>query len=77
MCCLLVLNSVTSTLQWIRKPRPRDGVHDVCVFVCKCVLGSSGASQPLNIRLGLRTNYGVFYLVHHNRGPFLDAKPPR
>jgi hypothetical protein len=23
-CCALVLNSVTSTLQWIRKPNPRD-----------------------------------------------------
>jgi hypothetical protein len=51
--CLLVLNSVTSTLQWIRQPKPRDVVHDVCVFVCKCVLGSSRASQPLNIRLCL------------------------
>jgi hypothetical protein len=36
VCCLLVLNSVTSTLQWIRQPEPRD-MHDVCVFVCKCV----------------------------------------
>jgi hypothetical protein len=44
-CCLLVLNSVTSTLQWIRQPKPLDGVHNVCVFVCECVLGSSGASQ--------------------------------
>jgi hypothetical protein len=35
VCCLLVLDSVTSTLQWIRRPKPRDGVHDVCVFVCK------------------------------------------
>ena len=24
MCCLLVLDSVTSTPQWIRKPRPRN-----------------------------------------------------
>ena len=24
MCCLLVLNSVTSTPQWIRQPKPRD-----------------------------------------------------
>ena len=23
-CCLLLLNSVTSTLQWIRQPKPRD-----------------------------------------------------
>jgi len=72
VCYLLVLNSVTSTLQWIRQLKPRDGVHDVCVFVCKCVLGSQeedtcvsyeeedtcvigspGASQPLNIRLCL------------------------
>ena len=33
-CCLLVLNSVTSTPQWIRQPEPRDVVHDVCVCVC-------------------------------------------
>jgi hypothetical protein len=24
VCCLSVLNSVTSTLQWIRQPKPRD-----------------------------------------------------
>jgi hypothetical protein len=52
-CCLLVLDSVTSTPQWIRQPKPRDVVHDVFVFVCKCVLGSPRASQPLNIRLCL------------------------
>jgi hypothetical protein len=46
--CLLVLNSVTST-QWIRQSKPCDDLHDVYVFVCKCVLGSSRASQPLNI----------------------------
>ena len=45
VCCLLVLNSVTSTLQLIRQLKPRDGGHDVCVFVCKCVLGSSWASR--------------------------------
>jgi hypothetical protein len=49
VCCLLVLDSVTSTPQWIRQPKPRDDVHDVCVFVCKCVIGSSRASQPLDI----------------------------
>jgi hypothetical protein len=31
VCCLLVLNSVTSTPQWIRQPKPRDVVHDVSV----------------------------------------------
>ena len=45
----MVLDSVTSTPQWIRQPKPRDDVHDVCVFVCKCVIGSSRASQPLDI----------------------------
>ena len=34
-CCLLVLDSVTSSPQWIRQPKPRDVVHDVCVFVCE------------------------------------------
>ena len=33
VCCLLVLDSVTSTPQWIRQPKPRDVVHDVCVCV--------------------------------------------
>ena len=27
MCCLLALDSVTSTSQWIRQPKPRDDVH--------------------------------------------------
>ena len=44
VCSLLVLDSVTSTTQWIRQLKPRDDVHDVYVFVCKCVLGSSRAS---------------------------------
>jgi hypothetical protein len=42
VCCLLVLDSVTSTPQWIRQPKPRDFVHDVCVVcvnVCSEVLG--------------------------------------
>ncbi len=58
MCCLLVLDSVTSIPQWIRQPKPRDHdvwirqpkprdvVHDVCVFVCECVLGNAKAFQP-------------------------------
>jgi hypothetical protein len=29
VCCLLVLDSVTSTPQWIRQPKLRDIVHDV------------------------------------------------
>jgi hypothetical protein len=33
----------------MRQPKPRDDVHDVCVFVRKCVLGTSRASRPLNI----------------------------
>ena len=43
VCCLLVLNSVTSTPQWICQPKPRDVVHDVCaclyVNVCSEILG--------------------------------------
>jgi hypothetical protein len=38
VCCLLVLNTVTSTPQWIRQPKPRGCVF---VFVCKYVLGRS------------------------------------
>jgi hypothetical protein len=52
-CCLLILDSVTSTPQWIRQPKLHNVVHDVCVFVCKGVLGSPVASQPLNIQLCL------------------------
>jgi hypothetical protein len=32
-----VLDSVTSTPQWIRHPKPRDVLHDVCVLVRECV----------------------------------------
>jgi hypothetical protein len=53
VCCLLVLDSVTSTPQWIRQPGPRGCVHDVYVFVCKRVLERSRVSQPLNLRLCL------------------------
>jgi len=45
----MVLDSVTCAPQRIRQPKQRDDVHDVYVFVCKCVIGSSRASQPLNI----------------------------
>jgi hypothetical protein len=48
---LFMFDSLTSTPQWIRQPKPRGVVYDVCVFVCKCLLGSPRASQPLNIRL--------------------------
>ena len=33
VCCLLVLNLVSSTLSCIRRPRPRLRVLDVCGFV--------------------------------------------
>jgi hypothetical protein len=48
VCCLLVLDSVTSTPQWIRQPKPCGCVHDVCVFVCECVQTFPGlsASEP-------------------------------
>jgi hypothetical protein len=58
VCCLLVLDSVTSTPQWIRQPKPRGCLHDVCVFVCECVLGRSQVSQPLNLRLCLLQHFG-------------------
>ena len=37
LCCLLVLDSVTFTPQWIRQPKPFDVVHDMCVPVRECV----------------------------------------
>jgi hypothetical protein len=58
VCCLLVLDSVTSTPQWIRRAKPRGCVHDMCVFVCECVLGRSRVSQPLNLRLCLLQHFG-------------------
>ena len=33
VCCLLVLDSITSTPQWMRHPKSRDVVYDVCVYV--------------------------------------------
>jgi hypothetical protein len=33
--CVL-FNGCEYYIAWIRQPEPRD-VHDVCVFVCKCV----------------------------------------
>ena len=58
---VLFIDSVTSTPQWIRQPKP-DVVHDVCVCVCKCVLRSPRASQPLNIRLCLFSSTTAFSL---------------
>jgi hypothetical protein len=41
VCCLLVRDSVTSTPQWIRQPKPR-----VCVFgVCKAAAAASAAKK--------------------------------
>ena len=36
VCCLLVLNLVSSTLPCIRQPRPRLRVLDICGFVSVC-----------------------------------------
>ena len=36
----------------------RGCVHEVCVFVCECVLGRSRVSQPLNLRLCLLQRFG-------------------
>ncbi len=54
MCCSL--NSVTSTPQWIRQPKPRGCVF---VFVCKCVIEHSRATQPPNLRLCLLQHFGI------------------
>jgi hypothetical protein len=61
MCCLLVLNTVTSTPQWIRQPKPRGCVF---VFVCKYVLGRSRATQPPNLRLCLLRHFGFLTSPH-------------
>jgi hypothetical protein len=60
-CCLLVLNTVTSTPQWIRQPKPRGCVF---VFVCKYVLGRSRATQPPNLRLCLLRHFGFLTSPH-------------
>ena len=53
--CVLFIGTRLSnecTPQWIRQPRSRGCVYDVCVCACvTCVLGSSRAFQPLNIRV--------------------------
>jgi hypothetical protein len=61
VCCLLVLNTVTSTPQWIRQPKPRGCVF---VFVCKYVLGRSWATQPPNLRLCLLRHLGFLTSPH-------------
>jgi hypothetical protein len=61
VCCLLVLNSVTSTLQWIRQPEAAWG----CVWcLCKYVLGHSRVSQPLNLWLCLLRHFGCLTSPH-------------
>ncbi len=62
VCCLLVLNSVTSTPQWIMPARGRVGV--CVVFVCKYVLGHSRVSQPLNLLLCLLRHFGFLTSPH-------------
>ena len=51
-CCLLVLNLVSSTLSWIRRPRPRLLVLDVCGFVQVCTQAFIGfkpiSAWPIN-----------------------------
>ena len=59
--CLLVLDTVTSTPQWIRQPKPRGCVF---VFVCKYVLGRFRATQPPNLRLCLLRHCGFLTSPH-------------
>ena len=40
VCCLLVIDSVTSTPQWMRQPEPRD-VHHVCVLATVLCVNAS------------------------------------
>ena len=66
-CCLLVLNSVTSTQLLDTSARGRVVVCLVCVclvFVCKYVLGLSRVSQPLNLRLCLPWHPGFLTSPH-------------
>ena len=67
VCCLLVLNSVTSTPQWIRQPKPRSCVQSVRVFVCESVLERSRVSQPLNLGLCLLQHFGVLTSLRASR----------
>ena len=60
-CCLLVLNTVTSTPQWIRQPKPRGCVF---VFVCKYELGRFRATQPPNLRSCLFRYFGFLTSPH-------------
>ena len=61
VCCLLVLDTVTSTPQWIRQPKPRGCVF---VFVCKYELGRFRATQPPNLRLCLLRHFGILTSPH-------------
>ena len=64
VCCLLVLNSVTSTPQWIRQAACVCVVFVCLVFACKYVLGHSRVSQPLNLRLCLLRHLGFLTSPH-------------
>jgi hypothetical protein len=78
VCCLLVLDSVTSTHQWIRQPKPSDVVHNVCGFVCECVLGSPGVLGliPKREEPGKTGQHPVlFYQVPHGSQPRLGWAP--
>ena len=75
VCCLLVLDSVTSTPQCIRQPRAPGCVHDVCVLVCECVLGRSRGFQPLNLRLRLLQHLG--FLTWPRAIKTLDSLNPK
>jgi hypothetical protein len=61
VCCLLVLDTVTSTSQWIRQPKPRGCVF---VFVCKYVLGRSLPTHPLNLLLCLLWHFDFLTSPH-------------
>ena len=61
VCCLLVLNSVNSTSQWIHQSR---FFRDVCVLVCKCVYLCSKVPGPFIPRTSLPMPFLAFRCSH-------------
>ncbi len=60
VCCLLVLDSGTSTLQWIREPEPRGCIHDP--YVGKSY-GKNSPTLSVAFKNGATECGGLYYYI--------------
>ena len=62
MCCLLVLDSVTSTPQWIRQPKLRDPKNGVTTLhSAKNLATGDSTAEELNSRVQSNEQHGPNY----------------